>query len=439
MRDDVAEVIKMNELLKPKICLVPFGRLSSEDIVKDYEMFLGSIKKLDFDLIVTDPVDNEVAAINKGREIKKLDFDLLLSFALHGFTGHLQAKLAEEVGKPVVIWSLPSRYSLPTSGLAYGRLIEKGIKIKHIHALPDDSEALSELRRFATVAAVINKLSKLRLGAIGHPTPPMISSHFNRNVLKDRLGVDVVYITVSDLLRKFREISNKDVEIKLLEIKSKYRVRASEQAIWKAVKLYLALKKIQEELGLDGVAVECYTELYPIFGVNPCLGFIDDQLIGCEMDILNTVGAIIAQYLTNKPALITDPYSVSKDGVVTFIHCAAAASISEEAGSVDILEAEPPSIIKEKVMAVHCRPKVPEGKIVTVFRIYGRLFDTIYATLGRVVSSSISKGVEFKVKIDNPREFINYTTGNHFVVAFGDIRHELKLLSEWLKIKYIET
>ncbi|MEM4557165.1 MAG: hypothetical protein QXY36_04460, partial [Sulfolobales archaeon] len=123
---------------------------------------------------------------------------------------------------------------------------------------------------------------------------------------------------------------------------------------------------------------------------------------------------------------------------LTFMHCAAPASIAESPSKVHVVLSEPPSIIKFRIPVVHCRPEIPLTTV-TIFRIYGKLIDKIHVTHGDVVSYDLSKALQINVRIDNPSGFVEEVVGNHYVVAFGDIREELKLISNWLGMKYIET
>ena len=163
---------------------MPLGALTSPDIVNDYESAINAVKRLDLNLIITDPLNDEVKVLAKAREVRRLDVDALLILALHGFTGHLQVLAAEEIGVPTIIWSLPARYSFPTSASAVGCLRDKGFKVKLIHATPNDLEALKEIELFAKVAATFNKLRRTRLGVIGGIVPPMVASYYDKNILK---------------------------------------------------------------------------------------------------------------------------------------------------------------------------------------------------------------------------------------------------------------
>ncbi|MEM1982864.1 MAG: hypothetical protein QXZ10_03540 [Sulfolobales archaeon] len=423
---------------KPKVYVMPVGSITSPEIRNDYEGMVNSLKKLDAELVIGSPLNDEVSILKRVEEIRGLGFDSVIVLSLHGFTGHLQALFSDALGLPTTIWTLPARYSLPTAASAVGYLRERGLKVRLVHGPPTDLGVIKKIEQFIKVSSLINRLGTTRIGIIGSIIPPMVASHYDKVILKNRFGVEVVHIPFDEVVKVHNEVTDDEISSKFKEIGSKYLVEAPEEGVKKALRLYIALKKLQGLFKLDALALECYTELFQMFKVNPCFGYIDNQIIGCEGEVLNVVGLFIARSLSGREALISDPFSVSKDGVLTFMHCAAPASIAEPDSKVHVVLSEPPSIIKARIPVIHCRPEVPLTEV-TIFRIYGKFIDKMHVTHGNVVSYDLGKALQINIKIDNPAGFIDEVVGNHYVIAFGDIREELKLISEWLGLKYVET
>lgn len=417
---------------------MPVGSTNAPEVANDYQIMVSNLRKIDANVVIGSPINEELAILERAAEVRKLEPDALVVLSLHGFTGHLQALFIESVKTPTIIWTLPTRYSLPTSASAIGYLRERGIKVKLVHGPPSDYGVIKSIEDFIKVAFTYKRLGNLRIGSVGGIIPPMVASHYDRTILKDRLGVDVVRIPLNELTKYFNEVSDEEILSRLEDVKSRFRLEAPEEGLKKALKLYLAIRKIQEARKLDAIALECYTELFQVFGVNPCVGFIDDQVIGCEGEVLNTIGLLIAKYLSGKSAMISDPYSVSDDGIITFMHCAAPATVAEDTHKVHIVQSEPPSIIRTRIPVIHCRPEIPLTTV-TIFRIYGKNIDKIHVTAGSVIGYDIRGALQVRVRVDNPKAFLENIVGNHYVIAFGDIRERLKLLSDWLNIKYIET
>jgi L-fucose isomerase-like protein len=86
-----------------------------------------------------------------------------------------------------------------------------------------------------------------------------------------------------------------------------------------------------------------------------------------------------------------------------------------------------------------CRPRIDSGPA-TLLRFYGQNCDKMHIAAGEVISCEQSPNLEVKVKLEGNRwDFLEQCFGNHYVLAAGDIRGELKLLCKWLGISLYET
>ncbi|MEM4518041.1 MAG: hypothetical protein QXH46_01645, partial [Sulfolobales archaeon] len=226
--------------IKPRIYVMPVGSTASSDVLSDYEGMLNSLRKLNADLVIGSPLNDEVSILQRVEEVRRSDFDAVLILSLHGFTGHLQALFSDALGLPTVIWTLPVRYSLPTAASAVGYLRERGLKVRLVHGPPTDLGIIKSIEQFVKVAAVVNRLGKVRIGVVGGIIPPMVASHYDRIILKNKFGVDVVHIPEGEVLRTYNEISDDEVSSKFKDLSSKYLVNAPEDGVKKALKLYLA-------------------------------------------------------------------------------------------------------------------------------------------------------------------------------------------------------
>jgi hypothetical protein len=86
-----------------------------------------------------------------------------------------------------------------------------------------------------------------------------------------------------------------------------------------------------------------------------------------------------------------------------------------------------------------CRPRLEPGSV-TLFRFYGRNCDEMHVGLGDLLESEPSPNLRVRVKISGDRwDFLSQVFGNHYVVAAGNLRNELRLLCRWLGIRMYET
>ena len=64
----------------------------------------------------------------------------------------------------------------------------------------------------------------------------------------------------------------------------------------------------------------------------------------------------------------------------------------------------------------------------------------MHLAAGELLECEQSPNLKVKIGITGDRwDFLEQCFGNHYVVAAGDIRKELKLLCKWLKITVFET
>jgi len=87
--------------------------------------------------------------------------------------------------------------------------------------------------------------------------------------------------------------------------------------------------------------------------------------------------------------------------------------------------------------------KMEIGREVTICRLSGDL-KSMLVTRGTIIDCVDSDADEYcrvkaKVKIENPKELVHKTSGNHHVMVYGDYRNLLKTLNETLNITTIEV
>jgi L-fucose isomerase-like protein len=240
-----------------------------------------------------------------------------------------------------------------------------------------------------------------------------------------------------------RSLSALEVERARAELTAPYSLAAEDSgAINAGMRLHLALKQIAQGKKLDGFATECWSGLPKELGLNPCLGFIEDAYtLACEGDVMLSASLLMVKYLTGASAYSGDVYDLDISGVLTLTHCGAPVSLASS--NRNVLLAKSQLGLERGFETITCRPSLPEGPV-TLVRFYGRDCDQMHiaggAAAGDVQGSERTSAMSVRVRLDGNRwEFLEQCLGNHYVVAPGDIRSELKLLCKWLGITLNET
>jgi len=86
-----------------------------------------------------------------------------------------------------------------------------------------------------------------------------------------------------------------------------------------------------------------------------------------------------------------------------------------------------------------CRPRLEQGPM-TLFRFYGSECNKLHLAFGELIACEQSPNLTVRVRINGDRwDFLEQCFGNHYIMAAGDLRDELKLLCKWLDIAVIES
>ncbi len=422
-----------------RIGLLPVGDIDMAGAKEDLNTALEGLKGLKLDVIdkpaTSDP--HEVTLFSKQLETEEVC--LLTLFCLHGMQSANLVLAAERTELPVVIWALPVRYSFPTSASAIGNLKERGLRAKLIYGAPNAESALNEILRASKAAYTIKMLRRARIGQIGALQYSNVASNYDRYVLRDRLGPEIVQISINELTVSFNKITDEEVNREFGDISRRFPVEIDEADLKKAIKLHLAIKRLYEGYGLSGVTLECYTELGRTFCTNPCLGFIENMVIGCEGDVVQCVASLLVKYLTGKAAYAADLFSVNYDrSLLSMVHCSAPAALAEDPSKALVGAYRPPMTLGSYVMAV-CKPQIPPGPV-TIFRLFGRNLDKIHLTMGELASYEFDPALKVNVKVTGDvKKFVKNVSGNHYLLVPGNIKEELYELCDWLKVQIIET
>lgn len=372
------------------------------------------------------------------RRIKnKRRFDLLVVFsASHGTVRCIRA-IVELFKLPAIIWALPTRYSLATSGLAASYLKERGYWARLLCNDADDPSIREQVEKIARASRALRQSKQASIGVIGRLSPLMISLPYNLKLLRRRLGVQAKEISLDSLRRILQSIPKDQVETAVSLYEKKYSVRVSGEALSKAVRFQLAVRKIIESHRLDGIALECWTRLFPKYGINPCLGHLDDLTVGCEGDVVSLAGSIILKSINGVNPYLADVLGVdTKANTVTLSHCSAPISLAKEESKVEIVERTDPKSVGKTAFAHFEFKNGP----VTLVRFYGRDLGRMHMTWGELQGTGdFWGGIELKVRLNGDATgFLNNLSGNHYLLTYGDVREELRLIAEWKKLELKE-
>jgi L-fucose isomerase-like protein len=330
-----------------------------------------------------------------------------------GGTEHIVLRGASSVQGPVVLAAHPYANSLPALLEAYPLA----------RSLNTTAVVMDELSPEAARAALGPALSALRaaarlrgarLGLVGEPSPWLVYSRVEPGLLRERLGVELVEISIDELEEVYRaEKAPRELLEKIAG--QAVSVERSREELEKALRLYMALRRLAEKYRLDAVTVECF-EIIPRLDTTACLPFAilnsEGLVAGCEGDVPATIAMMIASWSTGQPAFMANPARFYPDGLL-LAHCTAPLAL----GRYRLLSHF------ETGRGVGVSVEMPRGSQATLVRLSPKL-DRLRVATGEVVDSGLRSSLHCRTQVRlrttwDPRRLLYESLGNHHILVPG--------------------
>ncbi|ASJ06680.1 hypothetical protein [Thermococcus pacificus] len=392
----VGVVFGVSELANPKA----FEKKASEfitNLAKDFEVVGGFFvsTKRDF------------------KEAKEeVDFNEVDAIVLYPLTGGTEGPLKEfsVYRRPIVIYGDPFNNSI-AAGIELREYFRERLVPSTL--VKDLNELKAALLGYEDMKETLDKFLRMRIGLIGRVSPWLINERF-----------ELPYTSIS--LKKFYEYYDavtdeegwsavEDIVSKAVEIKEPDR-----EALTKAGRIYVAIKRILDDYKLDGFTIGCF-DLIGKIGSTPCLALAMFNAQGipaaCEGELNSLVGMMIARRFFDKPAFMGNIADYGDDYLI-LAHCTA------------------PLIGKyiirshfESGMGVGVDVQLPKGKA-SLLKIRGRKAVVAGVEVVGQEHSNMRCRTQVKLRIEDAMDFIDGTLGNHHLLIYVDSEELADLLSE---------
>lgn len=403
---------------------------SAEEFEKRVNEVYSKLKKLYPEVDFSEPaLITDVAGLNRLKSELTYDTDGILVYRLGGIAHKLLADIGL-IGPPLI---MVGRGVLNHDIVAYLR--QRG---REAYAVVDEKD-LSRLFFFLTARKRVKSTRVLVVSSKSLPSFSAISSAYDLDLMKVKLGIDYEWISSEKLLSEMEKVSDKEAREVLDDILSyAIKVEVSEENLLKAVKLYIALKKLLKENYCNAVAVDCAEPIYFEHRVTPCLAFtlLKDEGIpaSCEADLSALTAMIILMYLSNKPAFMGNLWLHSaEENIVRYSHDVPPTRIlGEDRKPFELHD------FHDKNYGATVYVEVPKELKITLARVDSS-FSKILVFKGTVKASHEGVGCRetLDIKVNNALDLVekvaNY--GHHFAAVLGDYTEELIKLAKMMKIE----
>lgn len=327
-----------------------------------------------------------------------LDLIYIRTGGTEGIFKPLLPQLQQQSKRPFYLLTSGKSNSLAASMEILSYLNQQGITGEIIHG--STTYIHHRIKVLEQVGEARSKMKGCRLGLIGEPSDWLISSRFDRTIVKERLGIELVYIPMKELL----EMPN-------------------------VKKIYEALKALVEKYQLQGFTLRCFDLLTTIRDTG-CMALAklnaEGIVAGCEGDVPAMLSMKIIQALTGVSGFQANPATIDPEkGEMLFAHCTI---------PLNMVERYELDTHFESGIGVGIRGYMKEGPV-TIFKVAGDMSRHFIAegTLVRNQAKPDLCRTQQVIELDDKgqtRYFLTQPIGNHHIIVPGHLK---ELLEEILK------
>ena len=337
-----------------------------------------------------------------------------------GIFKELLPDLLEKSNRPFYLLTSGKSNSLAASMEILSYLRQNNLKGEIIHGRTEYIN--SRISLLEKVEEARKKMDGCRLGVIGEPSNWLISSYADYDIVKKRLGIELVDVPMDELLDTFTRTPDEMPS----EASDREIIRNSLPG---ANRIYKALRSLIDKHQLQGFTLRCF-DLLSMVKNTGCLALAklnsEGFVAGCEGDVPAMLSMKIIQSITGLSGFQANPSSIDLEtGEILFAHCTI---------PLNMVERYEYDTHFESGIGVGIRGFMKEGKV-TVFKISGDMSRSFIAegTLLRNQSKPDLCRTQQIIQLSDKSQasyFLTNPIGNHHIIVPGSYK---SLLEELLK------
>lgn len=364
----------------------------------------------------------------KGEDFDDYGTDLSLIYVRTGGTEGLFKDLLPTLQglsrQTILLLTSGQSNSLAASMEILSYLRQEGLRGEILHGSP--AYIRSRIESLESLESARRLMEYTTLGVIGDPSDWLIASDADRDVIFDRLGINLMYIPMEELLDEYSSLKDEVSESWNEVVRTTGLPSNVKQAIPGAYRLYKALRTLVDDYGLSGLTIRCFDLLTSVHNTG-CYALArlnsEGVVAGCEGDIPAMVSMMVGRAVTGVSGFQANPCGVDPEtGEVSFAHCTV---------PLDMVSGYGLDTHFESGIGVGIRGHIPEGPV-TVFKVSGDL-SRHFACEGELLrNESRTDRCRTQVVVKLPREaakyFLTEPIGNHHIILPGHVAAELNEL-----------
>lgn len=224
------------------------------------------------------------------------------------------ARVASDLGKPVLLWGPRDNIPAPNDGrtrdtqcglFATGKVLRRfNLPFTYlVNSWLDDDGFAFGFKSFAAVCAVVRDFKNTRVLQISTRPEPFWTVMYNEGELLEKYGLEVFPVTFPDVqvyIEKLEQEDSAAVKAAVQDIKQRMDCCAvSENELLRMARLRIAVKDLCTIHGCNSVAIQCWGPLHKAVGSCACTinGILTEEglPVACETDVHGAVTSILLQ------------------------------------------------------------------------------------------------------------------------------------------------
>lgn len=349
-----------------------------------------------------------------------LDLIFVRTGGTEGIFKRLLPGLLSQSGRPFYLLTSGKSNSLAASMEILSFLRQNNFRGEIIHGSP--AYINKRIGLLEKVGVARKHLRGSRLGVIGEPSDWLISSHAEKDDVKELMGIELVDIPMQELLAVIAVTP-------LREPGELFSAEDFGKSLPGAVQIYDALKVIVERHHLQGFTLRCFDLLTAVRNTG-CLALAklnsEGIIAGCEGDVPAMLSMKIAQSITGVSGFQANPARIDPEtGEMLFAHCTI---------PFNMVERYELDTHFESGIGIGIRGYMREGPV-TIFKTSGSL-SRYFVEEGELIRNQSEPGLcrtQQVVRLCRPSVasyFLTDPIGNHHIILPG---HHKELIEEILK------
>lgn len=442
----------MKPLSAPRVALAPFG-------YPDYppEMVQMQIDRSEQALIqagmevVRAPAVITLEDVPKAvQTLQTADYDLIIALLASWVEAPLfVATLRRFFTQPILLWSHTiytennvglTLGALPAAGVIRETLEEMEANFAFVYGMPDEGELLGDIFDHARTAAAYKALAAARVGLVGYVSMGMYTGTIDHTQLRRQIGPEIDQVDQYEVVARFQKTGEEAVD-GLMARSAGWNMseRIGNEDLRKVFRMYAAIKSLAEEHRWDALTIKCQYELSRTFGLAPCmpLSMLGDEIVSsCEGDVPLLISQLILHYLTGEPTSYGDLHNVTATHMLWGACGFAPLSYAYAKPVVDKHTALYEGLLNSspyktgRVTLVRLSP-YKGGFKMHIAGGEAELPPPFHET-GCPVYPFVNVAMD-----GDTAAFMQNLGSQHYAIAYGDVRKELKLLCAMMGIKPI--